>query len=63
MVMSGHNKPMIRKHITLELSQLTFLSELPGTVSEHVRRAIDEYIAKIKIEASTSPSKGGRENG
>lgn len=40
----------------LEESQLKFLEKLPGTISEHVRMAVLEYIEKLTPKAMTSPS-------
>jgi len=35
-----------------------FLEELVGSISEHIRIAVDEYIVKKKeLNVSTSPSK------
>jgi len=51
---------MIRKNFWLTNDQFRFLRKLEGNVSEHVRRAIDEYITKLKIDllnVSRSPSK------
>jgi hypothetical protein len=40
-----------------------YLDSLPGSLSEHIRRAIDEYIEKMKSpRASISPSKRKEEN-
>jgi len=41
---------MIRKNFWLTNDQFRFLRKLEGNVSEHVRRAVDEYITKLKIE-------------
>ena len=49
-VVSGYNIHMIRKNFWLTNDQFRFLRKLEGNVSEHVRRAVDEYIAKLKIE-------------
>lgn len=47
-------------------SQLEFLQDLDGiSTSEHIRRAVDEYIEKKKKEkysVSESPTKGGGSN-
>ena len=56
---------MIRMNLLMDQDTVSFLKSLPGTVSEHIRRAIDEYIEKIKsqkISASQS-KKGGKTNG
>lgn len=46
--------------------QVTFLEGLDGlNTSEHIRRAVDEYIEKKKKEkysVSESPTKGGGSN-
>jgi len=58
---------MSMKRIDLYINEvnLSFLSTLSGTVSEHIRRAIDEYIEKVKnFKVSSSLSKeGGEKNG
>lgn len=39
-------------------NQVEFLSGLVGSISEHIRLAIDEYIVKKKeLNVSVSPSK------
>ena len=49
---------MRRKDVYITDEQVIFLSELGGTISEHIRRAIDEYIQKIKNrDITTSMSK------
>lgn len=54
---------MIRLHCFIEDEQFLFLGHLKGKRSEHIRRAIDEYIQKLKsINASASQSKKGGEN-
>ena len=52
---------MNRKDIYLTDEQVTFLEKLTGTVSEHVRRAIDHYINTIKGD-KTSSSKSRKES-
>lgn len=50
---------MIRKDLFLTNDQFRFLRKLEGNVSEHIRRAIDEYIEKKKqeqLKVSTSKS-------
>ena len=50
------------KRINLYISedQLQFLEDYPGTISEHVREAIDDWMAKKKnLNVSISPTKGG----
>lgn len=56
---------MVRRDLLLSEEQIKYLQGLEGTVSEHIRRAIDEYIKKLKrrISASISPSKKGGSNG
>ena len=55
---------MVRKHFYIEEKDLDFLDTLPETSSEHIRRAIYEYIQKIKNQnVSESLSKKGGENG
>ena len=51
---------MIRKNFWLSDYQVKSLNKLEGNVTEHVRRAIDEYLARInekKLKVSKSPSK------
>lgn len=50
---------MIRKNFYLTEKQSKQLEEMNGlTISEHIRRAIDEYIIKYTLQYSvTSPSK------
>ena len=53
----------IMKRVNLYLSeeQLQFLKEYPGTISEHIREAIDNWITQKKnLNVSISPTKGGR---
>ena len=48
---------MIRKHFYISQEELDYLKKLPGTVSDHIRRAISEYIEDIqkqKYSASQS---------
>lgn len=49
---------MIRKNFYVTKDQLDFLKKHNLlTVSEHIRRSIDDYIAKLKNrDATTSPS-------
>lgn len=56
---------MIRKNFYLTVEQNKFLKKQKGlTVSEHIRRAIDEYIVRINRKvARTSPSEKGAKNG
>ena len=49
---------MLRKDIWLTNEQVRFLRKLEGNTTEHIRRAIDEYIGKMKdLQVSKSPSK------
>ena len=48
---------MKRFNMFLERSQLEFLEKLPGTISEHVRMAVLEYIERHTPKAITSPSR------
>lgn len=51
---------MIRINFFLTEKQLDFLKDLPGTVSENIRIAVNEYIQKLKGEnVSASQSKVG----
>ena len=57
---------MVRKHFLLSNDQIRFLQHLPGTTTEHVRRALDDYIEKVKREqtqVSNSPSKDIKKGG
>lgn len=39
-------------------AQFFFLTTLPGTLSEHIRRALDDYMDKVKaLKVSASKSK------
>ena len=50
---------MERVDFLLDETQLKFLKKLPGTLSEHIRTAINNYIRKIQSEGmSASQSKG-----
>lgn len=54
---------MERINLFIGVTQLSFLQDLSGHVSEHIRKAIDEYIVKLKNQnATTSPSKKGGES-
>lgn len=50
----------VRVNVFLPQAQFEFLKEDPDiSLSEHIRRAVDEYIEKIKVsklKATTSPS-------
>lgn len=46
-------------------AQFFFITSLAGTLSEHLRRALDDYITKLKannVSASKS-KKGGNQDG
>lgn len=47
---------MIRLNIYFEEEQVDELEVLPGTVSEHVRKAVDDYLKKMRPQSSVSPS-------
>jgi Arc/MetJ-type ribon-helix-helix transcriptional regulator len=55
---------MKRISLFLDESQIEAIEKLTGTFSEHIRRAIDEYLEKIKPKATASPSinKKGEQN-
>jgi hypothetical protein len=46
-------------------NQFRIIARLDGTISGHIRQAIDDYLKKInKNSSSISPSrKGGKQNG
>lgn len=53
---------MIRVNFFLSQKQLDFLKDLPGTVSENIRIAVNEYISKLRsrnVSASKSEPKAG----
>lgn len=56
---------MIRKNFYLTVEQNKILKKQKGlTISEHIRRAIDEYLARLsKVAPLTSPSAEGGKNG
>ena len=48
---------MRRVDLYLSQEQVDFLKNLPGTISEHIRKAVDEYIDKLHVvSASASAS-------
>ena len=52
---------MVRCDLLLTREQFNFLKGVSGTVSENIRRAIDEYMVKMRgMNASLSPTKGGK---
>ncbi len=51
---------MKRVDFYIEDRKIEFLKKLPGTLSEHLRRATDDYVEKKKnINVSSSSSKKG----
>jgi hypothetical protein len=50
---------MNKKDLYIREDQIAFIGKLPGMFSEHIRRAIDDYINKIKqgVNITISPSK------
>ena len=56
---------MVKKHLYLDEEQVLYLELLDSlSLSEHVRRAIDDYIDRIKAtNVSASASKRGDSNG
>ena len=51
---------MIRKDVYLTSEQASFLESQDLSLSEHIRRAIDDYIDKLKaLKVSASKSKRG----
>lgn len=56
---------MVSKTLYFTESSIKFLETLNKiTFSEHIRRAVDEYIKRIQNEAvSASQSKGSEDNG
>lgn len=59
--MDGHNVCMVRKHFFLDQDQIDFLESLPGTASEHLRSAINEFRERHR-STSASQSKRGDNN-
>jgi hypothetical protein len=61
------NKPKFKMHrinFFIDKGQLEYLENIPLSVSEHIRRAIDEYIQRDRnLNVSSSQSKRGDENG
>lgn len=54
---------MKRINAFITQAQFFFLTALSGTLSEHIRRAIDDYIQKMKnLNVSASQSKRKEEN-
>ena len=56
---------MKRINFLIDDTMLSQLKSIPGTMTEHIRRAIYEYLQKLSaLNASASQSKkGGEENG
>jgi hypothetical protein len=55
---------MVSKTLYFYKEQVEFFKNLPGKFSEHVRKAVDEYIdRKRKLNVSFSQSKVGESNG
>ena len=55
---------VIRKAVFLDQDQIDFLESLPGTLSENVRRTINEFKERfISFDTSASESKRKEENG
>lgn len=52
---------MIRYNLYITKKQKTLLENLDNgiTVSEHIRRAVDEYLKRKEPKIISSPSKGG----
>ena len=55
----------MRKRLDLYVEENTYikLKGLPGTITEHVKRAITEYLDnmyKVNVSASQSQRKGGK---
>lgn len=51
---------MIGTFVRFTEDQYDFLNNLSGTMSEHIRRAIDLYRKSIESNSSASSSKGGQ---
>jgi hypothetical protein len=47
---------MKRFNMLVTADQVYFLGQLPGSISEHIRAAIEDYIKKKTPKAMTSPS-------
>ena len=60
-----YNIRMQRINVFLEIKHIAFLKDLPGTLSEHVRRAIDDYTDSLKVQKSSGSQskKVGDSNG
>ena len=57
---------MKRFNVFLSEDQISYLKSLVGTISEHIRHAVNEYIDRKKnlnVSSSQSKSKGGDKNG
>ena len=51
---------MIRVNFLIDESTFYFLKTLPGTMTEHIRRAITEYTDKLRKAQKISASQSGR---
>lgn len=55
---------MKRINFNIREDQLDFLTKTPISIAEHFRRAVDDYIEKLKaLNASSSQSKAGEKHG
>lgn len=54
---------MIRINMYIREDQEEALSKIPGTYSELIRQAIDDFIVKKTFQAGQSPSKKGASHG
>jgi len=52
---------MKRINVFLDIKQLKFLESQSGTISEHIRRAVEDYIKAIQLK-SVSASKSVKES-
>lgn len=49
---------MVRKHFLIDEAMLEHLEALPGTLSEHIREALYQYLLRIRNQqVSSSASK------
>jgi len=54
---------MVRVNLFLDEKRVDYLKNLPSTLSEHLRNAVDEYIWKLENKnATTSLSERGDDN-
>ena len=47
---------MIKYTLYLTTNQIDTLNNLDGQTSDHIRRAIDDYLIKKQVKATRSPS-------